>query len=184
LDLFVVSLESDIVLVFHPIAVHFAVALTCVALVLDWIAHWRQQAEWRFAGQLCFFVGVLALGVTVGSGWVEHLFPRPASAFDAQIEGLLFYHEYGGYGLLGFFVILAVIRLRLAEPLPVSWLVCATLGVLGVLGQGYIGGEMVYRYGAGVRAVQVLSEQVGEKKKAPADRLTEEQSTEAGTSEK
>lgn len=173
------NLESDLILVVHPIAVHFAVALTCCALILDWVAHWRQRAEWRFAGRLCFFVGVLALGVTVGSGWVEHLFPRPASVFDAQIEGLLFYHEYGGYGVLGFFVTLAVMRARLPEPLPVPWLVCATIGVLGVLGQGYIGGEMVYRYGAGVRAVQVLSERPHEHKKAP-----EEQSTEAGTSDK
>lgn len=59
--------------------------------------------------------------------------------------------------MLGFFVILAVIRLRLAEPPPASLLVCITMGVLGVLVQGYIGGELVYRYGAGVRAVQVLS---------------------------
>mgnify|MGYP003394308612 CR=1 FL=1 len=173
------DLESDLILVFHPIAVHFAIALTCVALVLDWVAYWRQRTEWQFAGRLCFFVGVLALGVTVASGWVEQLLPRPASAYDTQVEGLLFYHEYGGYGVLGFFVILAVIRLRLAEPPPVSLLVCATIGVLGVLVQGYIGAELVYRYGAGVRAVQVLSEQRHEQNKAP-----EEQSTEASTSNK
>ena len=175
------NLESDLVLVFHPIAVHFAVALTCFALVLDWVAHWQHRTEWQFAGRLCFFAGVLALGVTVGSGWVEQLLPRPASTFDAQIEGLLFYHEYGGYGVLGFFVILAVIRLRLTEPPPVSLLVCTTMGVLGVLVQGYIGGELVYRYGAGVRAVQVLSErhQAHEQKKAP-----EKQSSEASTSDK
>jgi uncharacterized membrane protein len=175
------NLEADTVLVFHPIAVHFAVALTCFALVLDWVAHWQHRTEWQFAGRLCFFAGVLALGLTVGSGWVEQLLPRPASAFDAQVEGLLFYHEYGGYGVLGFFVILAVIRLRLTEPPPMPLLVCATVGVLGVLVQGYIGGELVYRYGAGVRAVQVLSEQrqEDEHKKAP-----EEQSTGAGTNDK
>ena len=32
------------------------------------------------------------------------------------------------------------------------------LGLIGLTIQGYWGGEMVYRYGAGVRAVQVLSE--------------------------
>lgn len=170
-----VSLDSDFILVFHPIAVHFSIALTCFALILDWIAHWQQRGEWQFAARLCFFVGVLALGLTVGSGWVEHLLPRPAGAFDTQIEGLLFYHEYGGYGVLGLFAILAVIRVRLAEPLPVSWLVCATVGVLGVLVQGYIGGEMVYRYGAGVRAVQVLSErlQEHEHKEAPKEKSSE-----------
>ena len=138
---------------------HFAIALTCFALVLDWVGYLQRRIEWQSAGRLCFFAGVLALGLTVGSGWVEQLLPRPASAFDAQIGNLLFYHEYGGYAVLGFFVILAVIRLRLTEPPPVPLLLCATVGVLGVLVQGYIGGELVYRYGAGVRAVQVLSEQ-------------------------
>jgi hypothetical protein len=53
--------------------------------------------------------------------------------------------------------------------------------VLGVLVQGYIGGELVYRYGAGVRAVQVLSErhQAQERKKA-----SEGESSEASTSDK
>lgn len=169
------NLESDLILVFHPIAVHFAIALTCFALILDWIAHWQYRAEWQLAARLCFFAGVLALGLTVGSGWIEQLLPRPASAFDTQIEGLLFYHEYGGYGVLGFFVILAVIRSRLAEPPPMSLLVGMTLGVLGVLAQGYIGGELVYRYGAGVRAVQVLSEQSHERKKASEEKSSETQ---------
>ena len=166
---------------FHPIAVHFAVALSCFALVLDWIAHWQRRTEWQFAGRLCFFAGVLALGLTVGSGWVEQLLPRPASAFDVQIESLLFYHEYGGYAVLGFFVILAVIRLRLTGPPPLPLLVGATVGVLGMLVQGYIGGELVYRYGAGVRAVQVLSEQRQEHEQKKA---SEKQSSEAHSSEK
>jgi uncharacterized membrane protein len=68
------------------------------------------------------------------------------------------YHEYGGYAVLGFFLVLAVLRFRLAGPPPLLLLVSITVGVFGLLVQGYIGGELVYRYGAGVRAVQVLSE--------------------------
>ena len=163
------SLEAGTVLVFHPIAVHFAVALTCFALVLDWVGHLQRRTEWQSAGQFCFFAGVMAIGLAVGSGWVEHLLPRPPSAFDGQIGNLLFYHEYGGYAVLGFFVVLAVIRLRLTRLPPVLLLVCMTVGVLGVLVQGYIGGELVYRYGTGVRAVQVLGEQLQqpEQKKSP-----------------
>ena len=166
------NLEADTVLVFHPIVVHFAVALTCFALVLDWVGHLQKRTEWQSAGRFCFFAGVLALGLAAGSGWVEQLLPRSPSAFDGQIGSLLFYHEYGGYAVLGFFVVLAVIRLRLTGPPPVLLLVGMTVGVLGVLVQGYIGGEMVYRYGAGVRAVQVLGEQLKqhEQKKTPEER--------------
>lgn len=175
------NLEADTVLVFHPIAVHFAVALTCFALVLDWVGYCQKRGVWQSAGRLCFFAGVLVLGLAVSSGWVEQLLPRPPSAFDAQIGSLLFYHEYGGYGVLGFFVILAVIRLRLTGPPPVLLLVCMTVGVLGVLIQGYIGGELVYRYGAGVHAVQVLSEQL---KQTEQKKASEEHSSKAVSGEK
>ena len=175
------NLEADLLLVFHPIAVHFAVALTCFALLLDWIGYCQKRGEWQSAGRVCFFAGVLALGLAVGSGWVEQLLPRPPSAFDVQIGSLLFYHEYGGYAVLGFFVVLAVIRLRLTEPPPVLFLVCMTVGVSGVLVQGYIGGEMVYRYGAGVRAVQVLSDQL---KQHAQKKASEEPSSEAVRGEK
>jgi len=97
--------------------------------------------------------------------------PRPASAFDSQIHDVLFYHEYLGYGLLGIFLMLAIARSRIHNRLPVAFVVLSALGLVGLIVQGYLGGELVYRYGAGVRAVQILSSQLsdGEQKKAPKD---------------
>jgi uncharacterized membrane protein len=163
-------LEGGFLLVIHPIAVHFAVALTSFGLILDWVGALRQERPWQDAGRLSFFAGVVACGVAVLSGWVEQQLPRPASAFDPQIARLLFYHEYGGYGLLGLLLFLSVVRARLAYRLPVFFVLASFLSIGGLVVQGYLGGEMVYRYGAGVRAVQVLSHQGqdGQQKKAPA----------------
>ena len=110
-----------------------------------------------------------ALELAVVSGWVEQELPRPASVFDEQMQGVLFRHEYLGYGLGALFLVLAVIRLRILGRLPLGFVLLAVLGAIGIVLQGYWGGELVYRYGAGVRAVQVLSAPVlsSSQKKAP-----------------
>jgi uncharacterized membrane protein len=164
------SLDTGVVLTLHPIVVHFAIALTLFGLALDCAGSLRRQALWQYAGRVSFFAGVVAMGLAVVSGWIELQLPRPPSAFDAHLREVLFYHEYLGYGLFGFFLILAVARLQLRDRLPVLFVILAAVGIVGLTVQGYLGGEMVYRYGAGVRAVYLLSEAMAKsdgQKKAP-----------------
>lgn len=162
-------LEAGILLAFHPICVHFAIALSVFGLFLDWAGSLYQQVPWQQAGRLSFLAGVAAIGLAVLSGWIEQQLPQPASVFDTQVENILFYHEYLGYGLFGFFVALAVARLQIPSRLPTLFMILSGLGLAGLIVEGYLGGELVYRYGAGVRAVQVLSEgrANSEQKKAP-----------------
>lgn len=163
-------LDAGVLLTLHPIFVHFAIALTVFGLVLDCAGSLRRQASWQHTGRTSFFAGVAAMGLAVVSGWVELQLPRPASAFDAHIQEVLFYHEYLGYGLFGFFLTLAIARLQLRDRLPVLFLILSFVGLVGLTVQGYLGGELVYRYGAGVRAVHILSEtaaQGGGQKNAP-----------------
>lgn len=170
-DFLLPALDAGVIVVIHPICVHFAVALTVFGCVLDWLGAVRGERGWQQAGCLSFCVGVAAIGLAVLSGWIEQQLPRPASVFDAQVQNVLFYHEYLGYGLLGFFVMLAIVRLRLQDRLPALFVVLSVFGLVGLAIQGYLGGELVYRYGAGVRAVQILSAQPASsgQQKAPAE---------------
>jgi len=152
-------LEEGALFVFHPIVVHFAIALICFGSVLDCVGSVREQFVWQQAGKMCFFAGVVALGLAALSGWIEHELPHPVSAFDTHAQPLLFYHEYGGYVLVGFFFVLAIFRVGISERLPLFFMLLSGVGLVGLLVQGYLGGELVYRYGAGVRAVQILSVQ-------------------------
>lgn len=174
-DVPVLPLEEGPLFIFHPIAVHFAIALTCFGCVLDWLGSVRGQFVWQQAGKICFFAGVVALGFAALSGWIEHELPRPPSAFDTQSQHLLFYHEYGGYALVGFFLVLAIFRFGIHERLPLFFVLLSGVGLSGLLVQGYLGGELVYRYGAGVRAVQILTTQVPE----PGQKKASEETSEA-----
>ncbi|MGH8007825.1 MAG: DUF2231 domain-containing protein [Candidatus Binatia bacterium] len=155
----------------HPICVHFAIALSVFGVILDWAGSLRQQSHWQQAGRLSFLAGVAAMGLAVLSGWIEQQLPQPTSAFDAHMENTFFYHEYLGYGLFGFFIALAVVRLQIPSRLPGLFVIFSALGLVGLMVEGYWGGELVYRYGAGVRAVQILSKERsdGGQKKAPAE---------------
>lgn len=141
----------------HPIFVHFAIALSVFGIVLDCAGSTRGDLHWQQSGRLSFFAGVVATGLAVLSGWIEQQLPQPESVFDAQIQDVLFYHEYLGYALLGFFIMLVVVRLRIPHRLPMLYVIFAGLGLAGLIVEGYLGGKLVYHYGAGVHAVQALS---------------------------
>lgn len=155
-------LEAGLVLTLHPIFVHFATALTVFGAVCDGLGSVRHQPRWQDAGRPCFYAGVVAMGLSVVSGWIEQQLPQPNSAFDTQIQELLIYHEYLGYGLLGFFIILTVMRVQIEGRLPIFFLIMMGVGLGGLTVQGHWGGELVYRYGTSVRAVHILSEQKAE----------------------
>lgn len=161
-------LEAGLVLTLHPIFVHFAVALTVCGCVLDCAGSLRRQPGWQRLGRPSFFAGVGAMGLAVLSGWIEQQLPQPDSVFDTQIQDLLIYHEYLGYGLLGFFLVLAVIRTQIEGRLPLFFVILTGIGLGGLVVQGHWGGELVYRYGTSVRAVHILSQQQSEPKNETA----------------
>ncbi len=149
-------IDSGLVLVTHPIFVHFAIALTITAVLLDALGMWQDREMWQQAGRLNLSLGVGGLALAVVSGWFENQLPRVEGPFEDRVRELLTYHEYLGFGLLGLFVFLLIWRWWIQGPIPISFLILALLGVMGIVAQGYLGGEIVYRYGVRVKAVEVL----------------------------
>ena len=150
-------IDSGLILVAHPIFVHFAIGLTLTAVLLDGVGMWQGNETWQRAGRLNLLLGVGGLALAVASGWFENQLPRVQGPFEAQAHELLEYHEYLGFSLLGLFVFLLIWRWRIQGQVPVAFFALALLGVIGMVVQGYLGGEVVYRYGVRVKAVEVLS---------------------------
>ncbi|MNS33619.1 hypothetical protein D3C72_657350 [compost metagenome] len=140
----------------HPMLVHFPIALLVVVVLFDVAALFWPKAE--LARASLFLSAIAAIGAVgayfsgeAAEGPVEHL---------PGIETLLERHEdLGKLLMIGAIAVLAVklafFWRRWHETVAGRAVVAflgATLAVL-VAATGYVGGQLVYEYGAGVRPV-------------------------------
>lgn len=148
---------------FHPLIVHFPIALFITGFAVDGLGWLLRRENLKRVGLVLILLGALAAVPTVATGLAveetveKQLEGRPGA--EAALEAHESLAIYTAIVLLG----VAVLRLVLGtgwlerqrvwmHGLLVAYLVVGTLG-LGLLTlTGYRGGELVYRYGAGVEA--------------------------------
>jgi uncharacterized membrane protein len=136
---------------FHPIFTHFTIALTASSLAFDALGRMLDAPSlstagwWTVAAAVPATVGTLASGVT----------SRVRLAMEeGEARAWLRAHMALGPSFFGGLVAVALWRASLwAEGARVPW---SYLGVMAALVlvmtvQGYLGGELVYRFGAEVR---------------------------------
>ena len=137
----------------HPMVVHFPIALLLASLLFDLVSlRWR-GAEFRGTSLSLLALGVLATVVALLTGHLaedaaEHSGKIPKQAIETH-EELAFAAFWVFAGLLG------LKTLSYGGWMREQSLLVLFLGVGGsvlLLVASYYGGELVYRYGAGVLA--------------------------------
>lgn len=143
----------------HPIFVHFTVALMSVAVLAFLVAHlahgWRYRDEALKVAEWNFWLGSLSALVTLLAGWDAY----NTVAHDAPSHAAMTTHRNWALVTLGVILVLDVwlwrIRrshtTRLSHPFSLALVVF--IGLLGVT--AWHGGELVYRYGLGVMSLPV-----------------------------
>lgn len=137
---------------FHPVIVHFTIALLSVAVISDFLylitkkETFYQVANW-----------MLAIGVTCAVGAV--LTGNQAASrveVSGEIETLVQTHRNSGQITMWSFVVLTALRflfikLRLFQK-PAKWIyyLFSVAALLLLFRTGLLGGEMVYIHGVGV----------------------------------
>jgi len=137
----------------HPIVVHFPIALLCASVAFDALASRWPTGGLRETSLYTLLAGVMAAGLAVVTGGMEEDLAKRAGAPESVLE----LHESLGQVTLVIFVVLLGLRLAM----QLGWLkevraLSLGLGAIGIviLGlTGYWGGELVYTYGIGVKAV-------------------------------
>jgi len=137
---------------FHPVIVHFTIALLSVAVISDFLYlitkkdTFYQVANWMLViGAMCA-VGAVLTGNQAASR-VE---------IPAEIDALVRAHRNSGQITMWSFVILTALRflfikLRLLQK-PLKWIyyLASVTALIFLFRTGLLGGEMVYIHGVGV----------------------------------
>lgn len=140
----------------HPALVHFPIALSLVAVLLELLARHRRARALEWGGAALMVLAALGAVATVISGNAAHdeaVVPAAAAALVAR-------HETVGELAMWLLLALAVVRITLAWKGwfkgSVAWLYLAAAAVAAAMVgyNGYLGGKMVFDHGVGTAPVQ------------------------------
>ena len=140
---------------YHPILVHFTIALTTTAfgmMILSYIFVFKPtvQKECQIVSRWCIWLAALISILTVAAGFHAYY----TVAHDTVSHQVMMTHRNWGIATFVAIWIMALwaLRLYLKEKSP-RWLFSIALAVTFalVIITGWYGAELVYRYGIGVQ---------------------------------
>jgi uncharacterized membrane protein len=144
----------------HPIFVHFTIALTSASLVFDALGFFLNKASLTSAGGWTLVGSAVMTLMTISTGLTSS-----TRAPIEEGEARSFLRAHMALGLIFYGLLVAVTFWRISlwhDGRGVSWLYLVSLAfvTLVMTMQGYLGGELVYRYGVEVeQAHRELPEQ-------------------------
>lgn len=140
----------------HPIFVHFSVALLSVAAVLHLASHFVSQPvlanQWAIVARWNLWIGIGVTVLTVAAGWYAY------NTVDHDTPSHAAMTEHRNWAMVTFIVFLGIAAWEYylhRRGKNKGWLFTALLLVaaLLLLSTAWHGGELVYRYGLGVKAL-------------------------------
>src|SRR5947209_2288937 len=134
----------------HPIFVHFTIALTFASLVFDALGFFFNKASLTAAGGWALVGAALMTLATLSTGLTS-----ATRALVEEGEARSFLRAHMALGLIFYGLLVAIVFWRISlwqSGQSVSWVYLAALAVVALVMtvQGYLGGELVYRYGVEV----------------------------------
>ncbi|MBM3461903.1 MAG: DUF2231 domain-containing protein [Armatimonadetes bacterium] len=131
----------------HPILVHFPLVLWPLALVLDAVGVVRKDERCAWTARLLMLVGTLFALPAFLAGIFAEMFAARAGTPNEPME----LHEFAAIATTWIFIALTATRL-FVRPAR-AYLTVGALAVGLLIYTGYLGGEVVYSYGASVKNV-------------------------------
>jgi uncharacterized membrane protein len=121
---------------FHPLLVHFPVALLLAALGAQILGALRGRERYEAAARFCLAVGAAGAVVAAALGWAS----AASSSYPSAAQQDLFLHRWVGTAT-AVAAVVAWVTVRRAGPLHRSLVVLAAVGVAVA---GYYGGNLIY----------------------------------------
>ena len=134
----------------HPIFVHFTIALTSASLMFDALGFFFSKPSLTAAGGWTLVGSAVLTLATISTGLTSS---TRAPVEEGEARSFLRAHMALGLIFFGLLVAMTFWRVSVwATGQGVSWLYLTSLGIVTLVMtvQGYLGGELVYRYGVEV----------------------------------
>jgi uncharacterized membrane protein len=141
---------------FHPIVVHFPIALTVIAFMLSIAAYARRShplsAQLAAAGHFTLWLAALSAATAVLFGWLAL---NSVNHDDAGHVAMLLHRSWAVPTSIGLILLASwdAWKYRLNELISVPMLFLLFLLSQAIAVTGWLGGEVVYRHGIGVLSI-------------------------------
>lgn len=143
----------------HPLLVHFPIALLSLFFMLDVLGSFAHKTEWRRTATWFLYLGTVFAALTVAAG----LQAAGSVAHGGNVHEIMESHEHRGIAVLSLAVALSAWRLLGKGALNgvANGLFLFSAGVLAILLSltADLGGLMVYQYGVAVAPVTALNQE-------------------------
>ena len=142
----------------HPVMVHLPLVGLLLAVVFDLVAVQRQSGAWRDTATALWWVGFLGAALAITTGLIAY--NRVEHSELAHEEMIL--HRNLALATITFLILAALWRWK--RPYSRAAALLGLAGAIGLAGVGYLGGDLVYRYGVGIPTEtleQIAHERVG-----------------------
>lgn len=143
----------------HPVLVHFTVALLALAVVLHWLTLLPLpsvlRADWKIVARWLLWLGALFAMATAATGWLAY----NSVEHDDVSHAAMIEHRNWALSTLGLFVSVAAWSVwshwRNRQAGPTNWFFSLALVVGAILltSTAWHGAELVYRHGLGVMSL-------------------------------
>ncbi|MBI3520631.1 MAG: DUF2231 domain-containing protein [Bacteroidetes bacterium] len=137
----------------HPVVVHFPVVLLLLSGVFGFISLFSKNELWKILAIKSLIGGVISSPIAVITGFIEE-----QKMNHAGVDEMLIVHKYNGLAIVFFFQFLFVWywfrKLLMGNKEYKLWVMGLLVGNCLVILQGYIGGELVFSKGMGVKPVE------------------------------
>ena len=128
----------------HPAMVHLPLIGLLLAVVFDLVAVQRRSTTWHEAATALWWIGLLGAVSAIATGLVAY--NRVEHSELAHQEMIL--HRNLALATIGLLLATALWRWR--RPYSRAAALVGLVGAVGLTGVGYLGGDLVYRYGVGL----------------------------------
>ncbi|MCE7869310.1 DUF2231 domain-containing protein [bacterium CPR1] len=141
---------SQLMASLHPVMVHFPIALLFAAVVMDLVAFWRKDERLAYAAMINLIAGTVGIMLSFTTGNMAIVWAARQQVTQPPLKLHENFAQFTSWAFIALVALRSFVHVRRNRPYFAVYLLCGALSLGMLAATGWLGGELVYKYGAGV----------------------------------